>query len=774
MTRLWIDGVECAIVGDSPTLPAYDSRHLRSVEAWREGESMILLIGATPEADSVLYMARDIYRTSSFNDDYHEAIFEVDGTVLFRGVVTLLGTSYHDGEACYRLLIRSGGAQWAKQAATTRLNESAIEYNGCLTLPDIEASWDQQSPVRFMPLWRDRYPEYTTDTGIYATQATLMPHDYYPFLAIEPIIDSLVKSSDYTLVSSFMQLRLFKSLMMSGAYRTLRSAEAYATMGFKAYRTTSTTNQADDMGRVYAWLPYTASNIGCIVDTVSPTATDEQGDTLGDAYNYGNCFTFDKGRPIFRPRRTISTAFDMHLRYTTDYRIVSSSELRGFDTISLGGECVVKVKLSNPFVDQRSRVVAGTSYRVLIFDHDTGCSYMLDGYGELTDADSLITATEDMQRGTRLLVKGEGESQYSEYTGDWAIYFGYVTSTGSQTVAVDIRTDYRELSPSKPELFNAIFFAGAEPGQSLTLHSGCSVTPVFNGVAGFGSELTFSDVANVDISQADLMEALMQMFNLCIYSDDTSRRLYVEPYDSFFTDDIHDWQHRQIDEPHDGVELRGECYERLTLGYQPTDGIGLRSDEASGSTAGSWSYTTEGYASKQATHTRLNPLFAPTLSLQGMLSTAPAAEVMCVGDRDALNDDFNISPRVVIYRGLMPLPEGQTWGAANNAYPYAYFHSPQMEDGLGFEVRDNSYGLHRYHLTELEQRASGQRLCCRIVLHPDEYRDLFDMEGKGATLRSLFRLRLGQNSSLFRLEAITHYDYEAHIATCSFIRTLND
>ena len=70
------------------------------------------------------------------------------------------------------------------------------------------------------------------------------------------------------------------------------------------------------------------------------------------------------------------------------------------------------------------------------------------------------------------------------YSGDWALYNGFVQPTGRRTVEIDVRSSYERYTPTSPKRFSDIFFGGAAEGQTLTLHSGCYVTPVFGGVAG--------------------------------------------------------------------------------------------------------------------------------------------------------------------------------------------------------------------------------------------------------------------------------------------------
>lgn len=347
MVELKIDGVLCPLTDTNVELPKYSCSKLRSVEAWREGGSVEAKIVATSEVERLMGYAGDLHRAEDFNDSYHEAKVYVDGVEMFSGRVILLGVEHAEMGDIYRIEIRSGGAEWAESAATTRLRNSAVDCDITMTMRGIEGSWTDGGAVCMLPLKRDSYPEYKT-TGLYVSQRMLLPQDYHPFLSVREIIKSIVEGSGYTLHSNFLSSSLFDKLMISGAYRRPDVEAAYAQMGFKAMRSTSTTAAAGDNGRVDAWVPVIASNVGAIVDTVNPNVEDDSGELLSEAYNNGGCFKMVSGRPRFVPKREISVAFDIHLRYTTDYRITSSKQLTGFDRIYVGNGCYVDLKLQNP------------------------------------------------------------------------------------------------------------------------------------------------------------------------------------------------------------------------------------------------------------------------------------------------------------------------------------------------------------------------------------------------------------------------------------------
>lgn len=773
MMRLLIDDIECCLL-EQPKLPRYDAARLRNVEAWREGYDIEVSVAHTPQSDALFGDTGELYRTTEFNASYHTARLEADGVTLFEGMATLLGVRRDEALVGYRLLLRSGGEEWAKLAARTKIGDCGIEYSATMDMPTIERSWVGDEKVRFLPLVRDSYPE-PVDTSPYATHRPLAPNDYYPFISVRAIIEELLMKSGYTLHSSFLNSRFFEKLHVSGAYRTIRNDSAYSAMGFKAYRTTSLTATADPTGRVSVWSPVGASNVGCIVDTVSPNAVDENGKLFGDAYASGGCFTFEEGYPVFRPKREVTAAFDYHLRFTTDYRIVSSRELRGFNRLRIGPTTVVDICLTNTHRDCRKQVTPGMSYSIMLFgDFSAEDTYFIPGFGTFREQSVRMTAASDFSGEAVLLYMPAGSTSYRPYTGDWALYEGFVSPTGSRTIELDVRSAFMHYTPTSPEEFNHIYFEGAEVGQSLTLHAGCSVKPVFGSSVGVGDSFTFKDIAQNDYSVAELLAALQQMFNLRIYSDKLSRRLYIEPYDAFIggEEDLRSYQQGKevlLDEAVTG------CFERTVLGYQAGDGVLSRMTDDD-EILGDWTFTVEGYAAKQGTRRITNPLFSPTASVCDVIDIAPSAQLLSVGDRDTVVEETNIAPRIVLYEGLVQLPDAERWDSASSteSYPLAYFFNEHKSDSLAFEPRARSEGLHCYHLTELREDAERQLLRCNLHLTPLEYAALFDAGDALPRLCARFRLEVDGSSSLFRLHSIERYDADSHIADCVFRRTLSD
>ena len=127
------------------------------------------------------------------------------------------------------------------------------------------------------------------------------------------------------------------------------------------------------------------------------------------------------------------------------------------------------------------------------------------------------------------------EGEKSESMSDWAIYPGFVAERGQTEVAIDLRIPPQEFAPEQKMQFNRIKFAGAEPGMEITLSTACSLRPYFSSVPGYGSLVTLQDITHDNIWLIEVVDAICKMFNLVIFTDETTKSVYIEPMENFNT-----------------------------------------------------------------------------------------------------------------------------------------------------------------------------------------------------------------------------------------------
>ncbi|WP_418982340.1 hypothetical protein [Alistipes sp.] len=785
--ELKIDGQVCDRSGDRIAVPGYDAAKMCGADGWREGRRMRLSVPATPRNDAILNHPRDPHAAVRFQDAQHRAELTADGAVLLAGTVRLLAAS----DEGYTLEIRDGGAGWAHQAAQRMFNALGVEYAASLTPSTILASWTEPTPVRFFPIHRDEYPQRNSPSDLLPAERMLSVDDYHPFLHIATLVGTVFAEAGYYLESRFFASEFFRSLYLSGAYPARDTRAQAARMGFFARRLGAATAQANSSGRVYADPRALYNSVGNIVETATPQTVDSDGEPIPELANNGGCFSLTGGAIVFTPPTEVSAGFEYYLRYTTDHRILTRTQLRGFDSVYLGPGSEMRFTLANRYEDRRERIMANYTYRIVVFDHAAGAQYRLtftrDGaagsaWTEFAARSAQVTTPALGTFADPVLWVRSG-SGWTVYAGDWALYDGYVGETGQTTVELRVRTAAEVVSPAAPKRFDTIYFFGAEAGMSLTLHKECSLQPRFVAGPGFGSPIRFADVAQHRIRQAELLEALAHLFNLRFWSDEATRTVYAEPADDLFgAGPQADWRARSdFSQPVVREPIVPEIHERRTWCYGAGDGAVTRFAAQTGTELGAWTACAPSPAAKQGEQVLRNALFHPTLSSAGHYLNAPSALLLQMGDRDAAQDDGSgFTPRIVRYAGLHPLPQNERWGypSTGAAYPLAAFHfagdAAAEAFTLCFEDRDGAQGLNRYYRRQVAQEESLERITLSVRLAPHEFEALFTPGCGAPELRSVFRIDTGAGCVRATLQSIGDYDPDARTARCTFIRLPED
>lgn len=777
MVEIIIDGGRCDLWEDY-SLPKeifqLDVTAAEDVERQRSGHKVELRLPSTPQNDALMCYADDACCGERFNASAHEAVVRVDGVELMRGVAHLVGMEYEQGALSYRLRVSSGGSEWVESASLTSVGQ-ALEYEATLNGDTIRESWSNLSPVKFLPVCYDDYRIPYDEHSLYPPQRVMTVGDYYPFLSVKELLREAVERGGYTLAGEWAQSKELQRLYMSGRYATVSAgslAHLKAFAGFEAGRSSSSVAAADGQGRVWLSPLVLTSSLGAFV-----TTTDGE-----ELYNSNGCLSFSNAGVVYKPATKQTVGFEYYLKYKTDYRIASRTRLKCFDAIYLGEGCDMEYQVANPFKDQRMKLQPNMEYLCVIFDHKEGTRYRLvcnDGtsqsvLGEYDDATFRFTVPMTNYRPvcSLMILSGDGSTQV--YVGDWALYEGHVALMGETIVELTLQSPPEEVSPSVGRNFNQLYLHGAEPGQRVELSQECRLRPVFSPVPALGSRLEWATVAANDAQLINVVSALQQMYNLCIYTDESSKRVYVVPRDELGRGDEWDWSEKVcMDEPIEVEDLALGENERLTLAYRTeTDGAVSRFNASAESPLGEWSGEVTSRLTLRGAERRVNPLFSPTIST-APYADAPSAMVMQVGDRDL--DERSISNRIVRYEGLKSLPSGEYWGFPQNGskYPLAAFHLPG-QFSLCFEDRDGVEGLHRHYDEQLLQLALRRRVRLTLHLSPAELRGLGEWESEGANLRSTFILNLSGQSAKYRLEAVESYDERSERAVCRMVRQMND
>lgn len=781
--ELKIDGFVCDLGTEPVAVPGYDASQTENLDAAREGRSLKLEIPRSNRNDPLLGHACDALSADRFNQSLHRAELSHDGARLLEGSVRLLAVENNR----YRIEIRSGGAQWAEQAARKALADLEIDWKTVLSPTNIFESWDNDDPVRFLPVHHDEYEQQNSSSDLLPVERILAVEDYHPFLQIAPLVRQIFASEGYRIKSSFFASDLFLSLYMSGSYASHDSAAAVNRMGFSARRLGPATAEANESGRVWANPDALANSLGNIVDTATPQSVDDDGEAVSGLYNNGNCFSLINGKIAFTPPTEIDAGFEYGLKFTTQHRILSRSRLKGFDTIYLGANAGFQFQLANRYEDQRSKISPNFTYRVIVFNHSQGSQYRLtcsrNGvdntvWGSFASRSASVTTPASGTIANPGLQIFNG-SQWIEYPDDWALYKGYIGETGETTVEVKLRSPSERITPASPKFFNQIQFSGADEGMQITLHKECSLRPLFRPGPTQGSTVAFADILRRDIRQADLLEALAHLFNLRFFTEPETRTVWIEPETDFYdTSETVDWSLRtDFSQPVIREQTAPLIHETRTWKLQDGDGAVTRFDSEEQTTLGAWSVRAESCAAMQGEKTLVNPLFAPTLNSSGHYLNAPSALLLQVGDRDDAEDDgTNFSTRIVRYLGIKPLPGNERWGypSGRNEYPLAAFLFAGDEQTepftLGFEDRNGAQGLHRYYDRQVHREAVGERISLALKISPLEFAALFTPGTGCPDIRSVFRIDTGNGTVRAILRKIDEYNPRNASTRCLFER----
>ncbi len=785
--ELTIDQMPCDL-GDAPIrIPGYDADTAADIDACRTGRSLTIELPATPRNDRATRFARDPHGAERFDATLHRAELRAEGALLFEGTVRLLALS----EAGYTLQIREGGAAWARQAALRTLDQLGFDLRMRLDTATVCAGWTGSDPVKFFPVARDAWPQRNAPQDLLPDERMLSVDDYRPFLHIRSLAERIFAEAGYTVQSRFFASEFFRSLYMSGAYARRDTAALDARMGFVAGRRDEASATGDDVGRVYADPKALAHTVGNLVDTAVPLTPDANGEPMTGLRNNGGCFDTVDGAVRFTPTAEVDAAFEYTLRYTTDHRILDRTRLRGYDVIYLGPGAEVSCPLANRYADRRAAIAPGHSYLAIVFDHAAEACYRLvytrNGVAGVQWSDfegrsaRVVVPASGTATDPQLHVRGS-DGTWAPYAGDWALYDGHIGETGTTTVTLKVRDTARRCSPSSPARFDLIYFGGAEPGMRLTLHRECRVASSFQAAPGYGTPLAFADVARGGIRQAGLLAALAHLFNLRFHTDRRTRTVTVEPADAFYAGPETDWSDRtDFAHPVERRMLAPSHAEKRTWRYRTGEGAAARLETDEGAAPGSWSYEAPTFAAGEGEQVVPNPLFAASASVAGSYRNAPSALLLSAGDRDDPSDDGSfVTPRIVGYAGLHPLPGGERWGHpwGQASYPLAAFHFAGDDLAepftLGFDDRDGAEGLHRFYDRQLEQEATGEEIALWLRIAPHEFEALGNPSPEAPSLRSVFRLDTGDGCVLASLRRIEAYDPEAASVRCLFRRLPED
>ncbi len=706
-----------------------------------------------------------------FNQEKHTARVEVDGSILFEGRLHLIASAVGaEGYYCFEIVCER--AEWRKVLGRTTIGSLMSGWSQEITPTSLRKGWTSSGAmVRFLPVGRGAGSE------IVGYRARLLPENYHPFIHLGSLLRAMFAEAGYAVSSNFIGSNFFNSLYMSGRWREIDAEGWKSAMDFKAVRNEdSPTVKAHYFGRVFASPLKHYNTIGNLVEV--PDGSE------GGAYNAG-CFGLEEssGRICFTPTRPVMVAFDYHLRWRTEYRIKSRTELIGLGSVKFGTTDSENIPLANNFHDFRHEVLdVNYLYNLMIFERVEGATYFLVAEEELSDGSvqtiRLLSTTESFTpfqitttnplHKLRLELELDGEV-FSMIT-DWAIYDGCVTERGTTELELTVRSRAESCSPDKPVYFDNFYFYGGEEDMEVTVLAGCSIQPVFYPHPPLIGTLTGGDIAALPFTGEELLEALQKLFDLCVQTDPMYKIVYIEPRRDFYNGEVVDFTERiDTSVPIVVEELGDDTSRTLRLAYRFGDEAVEEWREQTGEAFGEWSAPIYHLFAKDGTRSIENNIFVASLSEQGGVALAPSASLITTkssGERGRETvQNLNFPTKILSFRGMQPLPEGEVWGfpqGSEGEYPLLTFFDDGSLGGsprsLLFEDRDGVGGLHEWWDGRVDTLNHSRRLRVGVHLSPTEMELLVSPSGVGFDFRSLYMLRVEGERVLCRLERVCDYN----------------
>ncbi|MBO7299980.1 MAG: hypothetical protein J6U53_01050 [Tidjanibacter sp.] len=781
MVRLYIDNEVADLDPNSSLSISLSIASLTSTSWGRASYSKSITIPATPHNRRLMGDCEQPLASQMFNHKEHTARVEVRGSVIIEGTIYLTASRL-GREGYYRFNIIGNARQWVK-GAEGAISSLVDDWGGEYSEEMIAESLAEEGTplVRFLPVRREG------GEGLKNYAGRILPENYHPFLHIGTLVERIFAKAGYAVESEFFASDFFQSLYMSGRWREMDWSGWAESMDFRAEkREDSEEANGNIFGMVYADPLANYSTVGNLVDLPAG----EEGTFNGGAFTQEY-----SGRVKFTPTREMMVAFEYFLRWRTEYRIQSRDKLKGFFKIRPYYGDEFSASMANTFKDRREEGLRPNfQYTFIIFEPIEGATYKLmaterDENGIVSGRELLSTTS----RSTKFY-HTEADTIYELYVemhhngfisipaSDWAVYDGNVNEYGKKEVSISFRSEPRVYSPSVSKYFDLFYFGGAEENMKMQLLAGTSVRPVLYPHPMLEQEIGWKDVADYSFSGLDLLGALRELFDLQIYTDPLERKVCIEPRREFCDPEVVIDLSERMDasQPILVEELGADHPKRLTLRYHLGDKASEESSAAEGVPYGEWSAEVDNIFASEGVNLISNRLFAPSCSTLGAVRDAPSASLIVASDSDESSPRCvarcNFLPKIVSYRGMRTLPEGEVWNYPTEKateYPLVTFFDDGSVGGekmsLLFEDREAVEGLHRWWDGRVEALNHSRRITLYISLHPEEIEQFVVPNSTKHDFRAHYLLTIAGEKVLCRMEEIVDYNPAAPSTKVVFV-----
>lgn len=720
-------------------------------------------IPMTQQNRKVMGFCEQMLSPQQFNRQKHSGKIECGGSLLIQGDIELIRCEdTRSGKTCYVIDLIVPPPEWITEARQKALKETALEYLETFSPALIQESWTSDSPVRFLPVKRDKHTAYGQEQVVLSD---LSVENYHPFVQVKALLDAIIGESGYRIESQFLNEPFFQSLYMSGNYPTSGDGSTLFRMNFEAERTSgSQPTTADSEGKVYATTLKTNHSVGNLVDK----AMAYTGSPLDlAAQYYGKSFRMIEGRPAFVPEQDIIAGFEFDLKYRFAVDIRTEKWFSGVSKISWNEETIYESDVPNTLTDIKNTGASGVnSLWIVAFKHgaNTKRITLYNAKGNAIQIFYTYTAAAQVRANmTFAYARYEylDQNQYVPFE-EWAIY----SHTEYQQLGmVDSQITVKTLPVLRkkgiPVYFDSLEFEGMAANSSFTLEY-AKVKPSFYSIPSNGSEIVLASIFEHEQTQLEFIQAVCHLFGLHLYTDEWTKTVYIEPRFTFLnhTHEV-DWSDKiDTSSPIFLEEPGSDRYQTETYSYKSGDATVDRWQDSNLTVFGKWDAYVENRFARAGRTEIKNPLFTATIDQKNSLTTAEDASLIVVGNRNAKDGNLNFPAKIVRYLGIKDLPGAQRWGwpSYGQSYPLVMFHSAG-EDWftLRFDDQDGQLGLRNYYQLLYNFMNNGKKLTLNLRLSPSDMEAILYPNSANRDFRGNFRFTIRGETIRARLLEVNGY-----------------
>lgn len=288
-----------------------------------------------------------------------------------------------------------------------------------------------------------------------------------------------------------------------------------------------------------------------------------------------------------------------------------------------------------------------------------------------------------------------------------------------------------------------------------------------------------------DINQDDLLISLKKAFNLYFYTDEINKTVYVEPRDTFYTEDAEDWSSKvDLSKDISITNLGGSLNKKIKFRYNEDTNdryVTLKEKELfGGEPLDSIEIDVSNKSASEGVTTRTIDVFAPTFMGKGILF-APSAKIPKLWDSDSEERPAKKmeewTPRLLYYKGKTGISAAETYtfeGVNYNYYPefttnYIDLSGSSLTHNNSLSWSDTSFGYglkSRYYQNTIDTINNSRALTMHLYLNSVDIQNL--------SFRRPKYIEINGNGDYYHLEAINNYvPGKIRSVECRLVKVIN-